>query len=62
MGSLKLLFGKRAKSDDVGLADNPYWDDDDFSLRDRQAAHLDGPKHREAERDTVEEKRRDPEG
>ena len=60
MGLLKLLFGKRAqRDDDDDPADNPYSDDDDFSFRDREAARLGDSKHREEERDTVEEMRRE---
>ena len=62
MGLLKLLFGKRAKrDDDEDPADNPYSDDDDFPFRDRDAARLGDSKHREEDRDTVEEMRRDSE-
>ena len=60
MGLLKLLFGKRAKrGDDDDPADNPYSDDDDFAFRDREAARLGGSKHREEDRDTVDEMRRE---
>jgi hypothetical protein len=60
MGLLKLLFGKRKKSEDGGdPADNPYSDDDDFSFRDREAARLGDSQHREADRDTVDEMRRE---
>ena len=59
MGLLKLLFGKRAKRDDDDPADNPYSDDDDFPFRDREAARLGDSKHREEDRDTVEEMRRE---
>ena len=60
MGLLKLLFGQRAKrNDDDDPADNPYSDDDDFSFRDRAAARLGDSKHREEDRDTVEEMRRE---
>lgn len=60
MGLLKLLFGKRRKSDDEDdPADNPYSDDDDFAFRDRAAARLGDSKQREEDRDTVEEMWRD---
>ena len=60
MGLLKLLFGKRKKSEDGGdPADNPYSDDDDFSFRDREAARLGDSQHREEDRDTVDEMRRE---
>ena len=62
MGLLKLLFGTRAKrDDDDDPADNPYSDDDDFSFRDREAARMGDSKHREEDRDTVEEARRESE-
>ena len=62
MGLLKLLFGKRAKrDDDDDPAVNPYSYDDDFSFRDREAARLGDSKHREEDRDTVDEKRRESE-
>ena len=61
MGLLKLLFGKRAErdGDDDDPADNPYSDDDDFPFRDREAAKLGESKHREEDRDTVEEQERE---
>jgi len=60
MGLLKLLFGNRTKRDDEDdAADNPYSDDDDFPFRDREAARLGDSKHREEDRDTVEEMRRE---
>jgi len=59
MGLLKLLFGKRVKRDDGDPADNPYSDDDDFSFRDREAARLGDSQHREEDRDTVDEMRRE---
>ena len=60
VGLLKLLFGKQRKSeDDDDPADNPYSNDDDFSFRDCAAARLGDSKHREEDRDTVEEMRRE---
>ena len=59
MGLLKLLLGKRATGDGDDPADNPYLDDDDFSFRDREAARVGDSKHREEDRDTVEEMRRE---
>ena len=59
MGLLRLLFGKTKNRDDDDPADNPYSDDDDFPFRDREAARLGDSKHREEDRDTVEEMRRE---
>jgi hypothetical protein len=48
-----VLPGKRARRDD-DPADNLF-SDDDFSFRDQEAARHADSKHREEDRDTVEE-------
>lgn len=60
MGLPKLLFRTRSQWDGTDdPADDPFCDDDEFSLRDRAAARLGGFGHCEEDADTVDEMRRE---